>query len=127
MSTIREKYILDEYQENFENFVKKFGYTRRVESYFIIREDDGYINVHREFPSRQIYKFYKNFYQGTKNPFHDGSKLYLDVEFLGYDCVMTPDTIELYFNRFSDFKNFLCNYHTKQGRKLKLKQLHEKE
>jgi len=60
------KYELNEYQKKFEDFVESFGYTRRVNSYFIIREDDGYINVHREFPSKEIYKFHKNHYQGSQ-------------------------------------------------------------
>lgn len=110
-------------QKYFEKLALSFGYSHRVGGYYVIREDDGYINIHREFPSKKIYNFHKNFYQGVRNPHHDGSKYEIEIKFSGYNCTMTPSTISVDFNNVSDFENFLANYHKKQGRKLKLKQI----
>ncbi len=93
------KYKYDE-QKRFEDFVKSFGYTRRINSYFIVRENDGYINVHREFPSVQIYHFHKNHYQGIDKK---------DITFST--------------SHFSKFINYMCSYHKKEGRIKKLKQI----
>ncbi len=127
MNQLSPKYKLDEIQKSFENFVESIGYTQRIDSYFTIREDNGYINVYREYPSKKIYNFHKNFFQNKRNPHHDGSTYKIEDTFFGYNCIMTNSSIQAYFNRYSDFKNFLANYHTKQGRKLKLNKIYEKK
>ena len=98
-------------EEKFEKFVQSFGYIHRVGGYYLKREDNGYINVHRESPSlvkenSLIYHFHKNHYQGVndKNGLHKK-----DISF------STSDFIE--------FVNHMDKFHIKESRRKKLNQI----
>ena len=87
-------------------FITQIGYKQRVETYYAIREDDGYINIshdkcfHEETPIR----FYKNFTNGNRGV--DGKT-----------------TLLRKFDTLEDFYDFISEYHNDLFLKLKIKRL----
>ena len=101
-------YFKDYVPEYFKELAKDFKYYHRTRSYYVHRENDGYINISCECqsisPIRILFNFQKNYYQGIKKPI-----------------------INYWTHNFDEFVDYMCNYHKKLGRKYKLKKLMENE
>lgn len=91
------------------NFITKIGYKQRVGNYYVIGENDGYINIsYTCYDNVETITFHKNFYRNV------------------YDENGYPKK-DLYekFNNFLDFEKFISKYHYKEVRKIKLNKLYD--
>jgi len=91
--------------ERILNVIEPIGYEYRVGNYYVLAEDDGYINIHYYYNDKLYINFHKNYYHG---------KNISDAEH-NHD-----------FNNYSDFFKFLQSYHKQYFRKIKIKQLNDK-
>jgi len=84
------------------------GYKLRCSNYYIIEENDGYINISSYIDeySTEVICFHKNFYQTEP-------------------C--THKDLEQQFLKFEDFENFIELYHQKTCRRLKIEKLNNIE
>jgi predicted double-glycine peptidase len=89
-------------------FIEAIGYRLRVPNYYVINEDDGYINVsYYMYKDKEIIDFHKNYYYGS---FDKKNKNELSYS----------------FDNFTDFEKFMTTYHKKQIRKIKINRLNGK-
>jgi len=88
------------------DLITKIGYTQRTGTYYIIREEDGYINISNDrfFDEDAPIKFHKNHYQGIHKK--DISHTFYDLE---------------------SFIYFINEYHKDKFLKLKLKKIIQKK
>lgn len=101
-----------------ERFIKKvesIGYVHRVADSYVIREDDGYINVSvspKFNDNPELYRFHKNFYQNRTNPYKKRfSKPYEEkIEIVDFKCKITSSTISFETKNLDEFLKFLMNY-----------------
>ena len=92
------------------NLITQIGYKHRVGNYYVITEEDGYINIsYASYNNFENIIFHKNFYSNTydDNGFHK------------------KDISEI-FDNFLDFKKFISKYHIKEMRKIKIMNLYDK-
>ena len=84
--------------------ITSLGYKHRTSNYYIIRENDGYININSYFDgnSNEIIKFHKNMYSTS---------------------TYAHDEIDLKFSTYNDFEKFIESYHKVKCRKLKLQKI----
>jgi hypothetical protein len=91
-------------------FITKIGYKQRTGTYYVIREEDGYINISCDkcFHPEAPIIFHKNHYQGVINkngfPKKDISHKFSDLE---------------------SFFEFISEYHNKLLLKNKIKKINE--
>jgi len=94
----------DYIDERVLKLITSIGYKLRCSNYYVIREDDGYINISSYIDkySNEVICFHKNTYHTEPYPRQD-----LEQEFLN----------------FEDFEKFIESYHQKICRKLKIEKL----
>ena len=92
----------DYIDERVLKLITSIGYKQRCGNYYIINENDGYINIssYLDYNSNEIIRFHKNY--SNIYPHYD-----IDQQFLTYE----------------DFEKFIELYHKTICRKLKLKKL----
>jgi len=85
------------------DLIEKIGYKQRVGNYYIITEDDGYINISYDYyyDNMRIIYFHKNFYQGILHK---------------------KDTSHKFYN-FKSFEIFINEYHKDLFKKIKLEKI----
>ncbi len=94
--------IKNYYNEKIVNILKSIGYKHRVKNYYLLREIDGYINIHYyKLNNIEYIEFHKNY----------------------YNVPFTNNTLNKKFNNYNDFIKFLENYHKLKFRNIKLKNL----
>lgn len=110
-------YSKDYAPNEFKELAKIFGYKQRVDTYYVFKEQDGYINISYEYrgikfdgsPYKEIFTFHKNHYQNVID-----SSTGLHKKDIHFDS-----------EEFKEFEEWMCKYHLKQGRKYKLKKLED--
>lgn len=121
-------------QDNLEDFltlVTFFGYVKRVSGYYVIREDDGYINVSYNnggvptYTGFGSYNFHKNFTVESSIKRYKMNKEHLFPSWmrkyrLDLDQI---DDIDVDFKYIKDLESFLCEYHIQSGRDWKINKL----
>lgn len=93
------------------NLITQVGYKQRVGNYYVITEEDGYINIsYTSYNNIEDIVFHKNFYNRQAR---NGNGVY-------------KKDINKHFNNFLDFEKFIAKYHKKEVRKIKLKKIYDK-
>lgn len=89
------------------DIIESIGYKHRTANYYVIDENDGYINISYERNSDEniVINFHKNIYH----------KLIIN----GYK----KRDISMIFNNIDDFYSFIFEYHNKLFRKHKIEKL----
>jgi hypothetical protein len=86
------------------DLIESIGYKQRVENYYVIVEDDGYINISygQNVNFKHRINFCKNFYFSNSGKYKEINK---------------------FFEDFESFSKFIAEYHSDLFRKHKIKKI----